>query len=861
LPSLNHPKKRKMPVFRLRSLFQIVCGLLLIYVMISVAHGEQPDRSRYVLADQLRAKTRNKVYRDEIRAHWFDSGKRFWYRVDQGKQQHRYILIDAENGKRTDAFDHERLAVALSQASGKEINAAALPLRNLKFQATTESITFSFASSQWDCHLGTYEIKKVPAADLVNDTTVAILPGPRTARYNGPETHIQFVNETEQTIKIFWVNDLQNPTFYATLKPKSQHSQHTFSGHVWLVTDQQNKPLGVYAASEDEGVAVIDGSWRPGQRRPARENGTRSRNRNQTRRGGRSSSSSPNQDWEARIEGHNVVIHNREKQLDIQISQDGTDQDAYLPRFYWSPDSSKLVVMQQHKGEQRQVHLIDSAPDDQLQPKLQSFTYAKPGDEIDQQRPRLFDVEQKSQQEISDKLFPNPWSITQIRWEADSSRFTFLYNQRGHQVLRVVAVDAKTGAATTLIEETSDTFICYSSKLFLQHIGASDEIIWMSERDGWNHLYLHDATTGALKNQITSGPWVVRNVERVDPETRQIWFSAGGIREGQDPYQLHHCRIRFDGSELTLLTEGDGTHSIEYSPDQRFYIDRYSRVDLPPVHELRRSLDGSLVCELEQADWSELLAMGWHPPERFVAKGRDDVTDIYGVIYRPTDFDPNKQYPVIEQIYAGPQSAYVPKRFAAFHGPQAMAELGFILVQIDGMGTSHRSKAFHDVCFQDLADAGFPDRIRWIKAAAATRPWMDIGRVGIYGGSAGGQNAMRALLDHGDFYQVAAADCGCHDNRMDKIWWNEQWMGWPVGPHYAASSNVEHANRLQGHLMLLVGELDRNVDPASTLQVVDALIKADKDFELVLIPGAGHGAGGGRYGSRRQRDFFIRHLQ
>ena len=256
---------------------------------------------------------------------------------------------------------------------------------------------------------------------------------------------------------------------------------------------------------------------------------------------------------------------------------------------------------------------------------------------------------------------------------------------------------------------------------------------------------------------------------------------------------------------------------------------------------------------------SALLATGWKAPERFVAKGRDGTTDIYGVIFRPTNLDPKKKYPVIEDIYAGPQDSFVPKAFAAFREPQALAELGFIVVQIDGMGTSNRSKAFHDVCWKNLGDAGLPDRILWMKAAAAKYPYMDLTRVGIYGVSAGGQDALRALLAHPDFYKVGVAACGCHDNRMDKIWWNEQWMGWPVGPHYAEQSNVTNAHKLQGKLLLIVGEMDHNVDPASTMQVVNALIKADKDFDLLVVPGAGHGIGGA-YGVRRMRDFFVRHL-
>jgi dipeptidyl aminopeptidase/acylaminoacyl peptidase len=275
---------------------------------------------------------------------------------------------------------------------------------------------------------------------------------------------------------------------------------------------------------------------------------------------------------------------------------------------------------------------------------------------------------------------------------------------------------------------------------------------------------------------------------------------------------------------------------------------------------LRRTDDGALVCELEKASFRDPIDTATELPEPFVAKGRDGTTDIYGVIVRPDDFDPSQKYPIIEKIYAGPQSAYVPKGFSQLGQERAIANMGCIVVLIDGMGTSHRGKAFHDVCWKNLADAGFPDRIAWIKAAAEKYPYFDLTRVGVFGGSAGGQNAMRALIDHNDFYKVAVADCGCHDNRMDKTWWNEAWMGWPVDESYAASSNVDHAHRMEGKLLLIVGELDRNVDPASTMQVVDALVKADKDFDLLVIPGAGHGAAETRYGSRRRTDFLRRYL-
>jgi dipeptidyl aminopeptidase/acylaminoacyl peptidase len=474
---------------------------------------------------------------------------------------------------------------------------------------------------------------------------------------------------------------------------------------------------------------------------------------------------------------------------------------------------------------------------------------------------------------VSDEWFPNPYSLSGLVWRSDSRTVTFEYNQRGHQVYRVIEVDAVSGRARAVVSEEPETFFDYGRR-FRHEIDDGREIIWMSERDGWNHLYLYDGVTGRVKNQITKGEWVVRGVSRVDEEKRQIWVSASGRYPGKDPYLVHYYRIDFDGSGLTSLTEADANHDVSFSRDMKFYVDTHSRVDLPTVSELRRTSDGSLVQVLERGDISALVAAGWRAPEVFAAKGRDGTTDIWGIIVRPTNFDPQKRYPVIENIYAGPHGSFVHKTFWPFRphsggdsliGMQAHAELGFIVVMIDGMGTINRSKAFHDVAWKNLKDAGFPDRILWHKAAGAKYPHYDVSRVGIYGGSAGGQSSTGALLFHPDFYHAAVSYVGCHDNRMDKIGWNERWMGWPVGPHYAESSNVDNAWRLQGKLMLVLGDLDTNVDPASTMQVVSALIKANRIFDLLVIPGGGHGAGRTtgpvEYASRRQYDFFVRQLQ
>jgi dipeptidyl aminopeptidase/acylaminoacyl peptidase len=436
---------------------------------------------------------------------------------------------------------------------------------------------------------------------------------------------------------------------------------------------------------------------------------------------------------------------------------------------------------------------------------------------------------------------------------------TLEYNQRGHQVYRLIEIDAATANARTVINEEVKTFFCYSGKKYRRDVADGKEVIWMSERDGWNHLYLYDGATGTVKNQITKGSWPVRSVVQVNEETRQIWFSASGMYPGKDLYFVHYYRINFDGTGLTALTTTDANHNLSLSPGMKYYVDTYSRVDAAPVSELRRASDRSLVMALETADISALVKAGWVPPEAFTAKGRDGQTDIWGVIYRPADFNPVKKYPVIENIYAGPHSSFVPKSFTAFNQMQAQADLGFIVVQIDGMGTSNRSKAFHDVAWKNIKDAGFPDRILWHKAVAAKYPYYDITRVGIYGTSAGGQNSLGALLFHPEFYKVAVSFAGCHDNRMDKIWWNEQWMGWPIGSEYAESSNVENAYRLQGKVLLVVGEMDHNVDPSSTMQVVNQLVKHNKEFDLLVVPGMDHGSGG-TYGDHKRYDFFVRHL-
>ena len=569
---------------------------------------------------------------------------------------------------------------------------------------------------------------------------------------------------------------------------------------------------------------------------------------------------SPDEKWTAYIKNHNLWVRsNTENRMEIQLSSDGEERKSYQQPF-WSPNSNNLIAFRVQPGDAGEVHLIQSSPNGGGRAKLQTRRYPLPGDKFTTHELNWFDLDKRLQ--TKPKVGIIDFRGPRLRWSPDGRMISYEKIDRGHQRFRVIEIDTFTGRHRNIIDEKTDTFIWTEHALrlgmpkvnWLNH----SEILFLSEKDGYRHIYLVDVASGNM-NPVTRGNFVVRKIDLIDEKKRQIWFRGSGKNPDQDPYLVHFYRVNFDGTGLTALTEGNGDHEIQYSPDRRFIIDTYSRVDCPPIHELRRVSSGELVCELEEADISELVASGWTSPEVFSAKGRDGKTGIWGIVCRPANFDPSKKYPVLEDMYAGPHDSYVPKRWSSGRRYSSWTEMGFVVIKVDGMGTANRSKKFHDVCWKNLKDAGFPDRILWHKAYAEENPWYDISRVGIYGGSAGGQSSTGALLFHPEFYKVAVSSCGCHDNRMDKSSWNEQWMGYPVGPQYSASSNIDNAHRLQGRLLLIVGELDNNVPPESTLRLADALIRANKDFDMIVVPNGGHG-GGGRHGDRRRKDFFRKHL-
>lgn len=580
---------------------------------------------------------------------------------------------------------------------------------------------------------------------------------------------------------------------------------------------------------------------------------------------------SPNGKWVGFIQNFNVWVRQKGSKKAVALSTDGSEGNFYTFRsLAWSPNSEDLVAYRIRPGFHRLVHYVQAAPPDELQPTSYTMEYPKPGDVLQLQQPVLFHVADRKEFRIDNSLFPNPYQLSDLKWWKDSRGFTFQYLKRGNQVLRVIDVDAKTGEPQVLINETSKTFIDYtdlsgdqygSGWTYRHDIQDGKEIIWMSEKDGWPHLYLYNGMTGKLENKITSGPWVVRYVNYVDAKNRQIYFEASGMDSNVDPYWVYEYRINFDGTGLKKLTSEAGNHQTTFSKDGKYYVDTWSTVSEAPTMVLKRTSDNKVLMHLEHGDISKLLAAGWKPPIVFHTAGRDGKTQIWGVIHPPLNFDPHKKYPVVEDIYAGPQGAFAPHTFSTRLEP--LTALGFAVAQVDGMGTNNRGKAFRSVIWKNLKDAGFPDRVLWHNAAAKKYPWYDISHgVGIFGTSAGGQDTLSALLFHPDFYTVGVANSGCYDNRMDKMWWNELWMGWPIGPQYAASSDVVNAHLLKGKLLLFFGGMDHNVDPSSTLQVVNALITANKDFSLLEVPNGDHGVGiAHAYVQRKLEDFFVKNME
>jgi dipeptidyl-peptidase-4 len=611
---------------------------------------------------------------------------------------------------------------------------------------------------------------------------------------------------------------------------------------------------------------------------------------------------SPDSAWEAFVHEHNVYLRPFEGGDSIQLTTDGVEFWSYglgyaspnqrrrgtprRPTIVWSPDSRRMAVARDDQRGVEHMHYVSSTPQ---RPAHYSQPYALPGDSI-VPLPGVHIISlldgamEGTASNISVELSPRPnqlllgGSPTDSLWSSDSETILVTYFTRGSKSVYLAEVDANTGASRALASDDSDTWVELSVESFgsmnWHVVEGTGEVIWFSQRDGWAHLYRYDPA-GNVANQITSGAWTVGSIKYVDEEGRRVYFTGRGAEAGRDVYYAHLYSVGFDGSDMQLLSPEDANHLIQASPSGRYFVDTYSRVDLPPVTVLR-GRDGSVIRDLEEADVSRLSASGWTQPEPFRVTARDGVTELYGMMYKPSDFDPTRQYPIIDHIYPGPQIITVPKDFfptnqpgltyATFGQVQALAELGFIVVSIDHLGSPMRSKAFHDNYYGFFGDNGLPDHITAIKQLAARHSFIDVDRVGIYGHSGGGFASTDAILRHPEFFKVAVSTSGNHDNRTYNIYWAEKYQGLMVTDtltgtdNFESSANQTMADNLTGRLFLMHGDMDDNVHPANTIQVADALIKANKSFDMLVLPDMDHGVTQDPYVIRRSWDYWVEHL-
>ena len=724
-----------MPTARLRSLLSLL-ALLLISGVTDRSVFAQGTAEDYRRVPELRERWRGLAPNVDLTVE-FDARGNLIAQIQEGPTW-QFVRLSRTTGERTPAFDHAVIAEQLGAALEREIAAASLPID--RFWAGGDGLTILVGDRVFGISAEN-ELTEL-ALESIEDFVVPPTRAVRS-RNGGRRMPLLFINGTDGEVKLDWLDTSGNPRSYGTIPAGGRTTQGTFSGHLWRVTDANGTELGRFRTPNTPGVVVLPA--------PKTEEADRD-----TPRRDRSPALSPDLRYRAFIRDHNVWLRDLDSSTSRAVTTDGTAGEPYLNRFRWSPTSTHVATIREKVAPMRTVHFVEARPDGDHNPKLHAFNYRKPGDEIDV--PRVVILPLKGEEVTWDaKEIEHSWSLTRLEWTADGSELTFLDDARGHRRVQWLAMNAETGALRTIIDEAPPTFVDYAQKRYLQTIRGGTQAIWMSERSGWNHLWRIDVATGEVLGAITTGDWVVRNVIEVDDAREQIVFRACGPHADQDPVHIHVGRVSFDGGDVTWLTDGDGTHRITLSPDETTYLARYSRVDLPPVLEWRRVRDGSLIAEVSRGSTAALEEAGWRAPVRFTAPGRDGVTPIWGHIFFPSTDTGKGSLPVVENIYAGPHGQHVPKEFRTWHSSRALAELGFAVVQIDGMGTNWRSKAFHDVAWKNLGDGGFPDRIAWLKAAAKKYPALDLTRVGIYGGSAGGQNALRALLAHGDFYKVAVA--------------------------------------------------------------------------------------------------------
>jgi dipeptidyl aminopeptidase/acylaminoacyl peptidase len=745
---------------------------LLALLVVSGASAQQPPRALtaadYARAERfLRQHTAPLVLGASVRPTWLD-GDRFWYRNDFADGT-EFVLANPARKTRVRAFDHAKLAAALSAAAETTYAPFALPFTTFDYSADGRSIVFDVRGRRYTCEVRGNRCATEPAPEG---------PATRNASVSPDGKRAVFIRDFN-----LWLRDLAT------------------GAETRLTTD------GV----EDFGYATDNAGWTKSDR----------------------------------------------------------------PVVLWSPDSRKLATFQHDGRGVGEMYLVSTNVG---HPRLDRWKYPLPEDTvifrihrvvIQLDPPRVVRLQMPPdphRSTICDHVACRGQAFSDVEWTPDGARLAFVSSSRDHKRATLRVADPETGAVRDVMEETVPTFFESGFNRVNWHVlAASGEVIWYSQRDDWGHLYLYDLETGQLKNRITSGPWNVLQVLRVDEQARTLFFLGAG-REPGDPYFQHLYSVRLDGTDLALLTSDSANHEVTVSPSGRFVVDSYSTPDRPPRTVLRDAAGRKLV-DLEQADISRLLATGWTPPVPFTVKARDGVTDLYGLLYRPTDFDSTKRYPIVNSIYPGPQTGSVGSRsFSPARGDaRALAELGFVVVQLDATGTPMRSKSFHTAYYGNMGDNGLPDQVTAMRQLAQRHSWIDLDRAGIYGHSGGGYAAADAILRYPDFFKVAVSQAGNHDNRNYEDDWGEKWQGLLTTNADSTTSYDNQANQLlarnlKGKLLIAHGTLDDNVPYYATLLVVDALIAANKDFDLILLPNRRHGFGNEPYMMRRRWDYFVRHL-
>jgi dipeptidyl-peptidase-4 len=746
----------------------LVAWLLLQIVAPALAQ-EQPRRQvtadDYARAEKFLGYNVNPlVLNSGVRPNWLPDG-RFWYRTVRAEGP-EFVLVDPVKRTKGPAFDHEKLAAALSTSAGRTYERAKLPMLGIDLAPDGRQVFFNIGQRRFTC-------------DVAGTAcTAADRPAPRMEVLSPDGKRAAFLRDWN-----LWVRDLAT-------------GQETA-----LTTD------GV----KDYGYATDNAGWRYSDR----------------------------------------------------------------PVVKWSPDSRRIATFQQDQRNVGEMYLVDTRVG---HPKLESWKYPLPGDKvitmiervvIDVERKRVVRLKVPPDQHRStlcdDVICGNDW--VDVQWSPDSANLAFVSSSRDHKLAELKVADAQTGAVRDGLHELVGTFFeSGNGRANWRYLPASNEVIWFSQRSDWGHLYLYDLATGQQKRQITSGNWNVTQLLHVDERSRTIYFAGVGREGGRDPYFRHFYRANMDGESIELLSPADADHETFLDTSGSYFVDAWSTPDTPPVAVLRDAT-GAEVLPLESADISRLIAAGWQPPTRITVKARDGVTDLYGLLFKPTTLDPAKKYPIVNNIYPGPQTGSVGSRqFAAARGDtQALAELGFVVVQIDGMGTPWRSKRFHEAYYGDMGDNTLPDQVAAMKELASRFPWIDLDRAGIYGHSGGGFATAGAMFRYPDFFKVGVSQAGNHDNRNYEDDWGEKWQGLLENQaggktNYDGQANQLVAHQLKGKLLLAHGTMDSNVPPYNTLLVVNELIKANKDFDLILFPNRGHGFGNEPYMTRRRWDYFVTNL-